>query len=146
MKNFTGIFTLCFVFAAGVGVGLGAYHLHEIDQAMVEGKERWFICKIVHQSALLDRAELFWKKTGRWSGSVGELVEAHLLPAWSEIHWCPSEMGVEKLVRTEYNGTSFIEENRTGLVAHYTSSPYRFRVEGDKLIVECVFDKSHNDK
>jgi hypothetical protein len=143
MKIWTKAVVLSLVFLAGVGAGLGAYRIHRLDRATMEAKQRWMICVEVHQTALRDRAESFRQKTGRWPTSVAELVEAHLLPEWSEVHLCPSAVGMQAL-RTSYQGSAFIDENRTGVVAYYTSSPYRFRVEGGKFTVECGYDKAHN--
>ena len=144
MKIWTKTVTFNLIFLAGFGVGLGAYRIHRLDRATVEAKQRWLICGEVHKTALRERAESFRQKSGRWPASVGELVAAHFLPEWSEVHLCPSVVVMPALVRTSYQGSAFVDENRTGIVAHYTSSPYRFRVEGDKFTVECSYDKEHN--
>lgn len=144
MKICAKMFILGVVFLAGVGVGVGAYRLHLLDRATVEAKQRWLICVHTHQAALRGRAELFRQKGGHWPASVGDLVEAHFLPEWSEVHFCPSAVGVQALVRTNYEVSAFVDENQTGFVTFYTSSPYRFRIQGDKFTVECAYDREHN--
>ena len=139
MKIWAKIFALCFAFVLGIGV----YHLRVLDRAAAEGKTRWFVCGI-HQSALRDRAEQYHEKFGRWPTNVQELVEAHFLPEFSEVNFCPSQVGVGALTRTEYDSSSWVGQNQTGLVAHYTFSPYRSHVEGDKFTVTCTFDKTHS--
>jgi len=125
-------------FLAGVGVGIGGYRIHVLDQAAAESKDRWLICTKAHQPALYDRADLYRQKLGRWPTNVQELVEAHFLPEYSEVHLCPSQ--VNRLTRTHYEGSGFIDQNHTGCVAYYTSSPYRFLVEGSNFTVVCGFE------
>ena len=141
MKIWTKTVILSLVFLAGIGVGLGAYRIHILDQSFGEAKARWLVCTKVHQDALYERADLFHQKFARWPTNVQELVEAHFIPEWSEVHLCPSHIGV--LTRTDYQGSDFVDQNHTGVVAYYTSSPYRFRVEGGKFTVICSFDGKH---
>jgi hypothetical protein len=128
-----------FAFLVGVGVGLGAYHIHVLAQAFSDGKDRWLVCRF-HQDALYERADQFHQKFGHWPTNVQELVEAHFLPEFSEVHFCPSQVGA--LTRTDYEGSAWVDQH-TGLVAYYTSSPYRFQVECNKFTVVCTFDKAH---
>ena len=139
MKILAKIFALAVAFVLGIGV----YHLRVLDRAAAESKTRWFVCRI-HQSAFRDRAEQYHQTFGRWPTNVQELVEAHFLPEFSELYVCPSQVGVGALTRTEYNSSSWVDQNQTGLVARYTSSPYRFHVEGNKFTVICTFDKTHS--
>jgi hypothetical protein len=139
MKILAKIFALAFAFVLGIGV----YHLRVLDRAAAESKTCWFVCGI-HQSAFRDRAEQYHQKCGRWPTNVQELVEAHFLPEFSELYVCPSQVGVEGLTRTEYDSSSWVEQNQTGLVGYYTSSPYRFHIEDDKFTVICTFDKTHS--
>lgn len=139
MKISAKIFALSFAFLLGIGV----YHLRVLDRAAADSKTRWFVCGI-HQSALRDRADQFHQKFSRWPTNVQELVEAHFLPEFSEAYFCPSQVGVGALTRTEYNDSSWVDQNRTGLVAYYGSSPHRFQIEGDKFTVICTFDKTHS--
>jgi hypothetical protein len=132
-----------FTFVIGVGVAVGVYELHALDQAADEGKTRWLVCRF-HQYALYDRADQFHQKFGRWPTNVQELVEAHFLPEFSEVYFCPSQVGIGALTRTEYDGSSWVDQNQTGLVAYYASSPYRFQVESNKFTVICTFDKTHS--
>jgi hypothetical protein len=128
----------------GVAVGVCACLIHSLDRASVDAKQRWFICVQAHQPGLRERAESYRQKVGHWPTSIGELVEARFLPEWSQVHLCPSAVGMQAMVRTSYQGSAFIDENRTGVVAHYTASPYRFRVAGDKFTVQCGYDAEHN--
>lgn len=141
MSFWTKTIAFGITFLAGVGIGIGAYHIHLLDQAAAQAKVRWLVCTIVHQTALRDRADLFHQKFVRWPTNVQELVEARLLPEWSEVHFCPSQGGFQ--TRMDYEGSDFVDQNRTGPVAYYTASPYRFKMEGDKFTVICDFDKSH---
>jgi hypothetical protein len=124
----------------GIGVGISAYHVHVLDQAAANSKTRWLICQ-AHQSALYDHADKFRQKFGRWPTNVQELVENNFLPEYSEIHLCPSQ--IDTFPRTDYSGSTWVEQNHTGPVAYYTSTPYRFHIEGDKFSVACTFDITH---
>jgi hypothetical protein len=124
----------------GVGVGIGAYHLHFLDQAAANAKTRWLVCG-VHQDALYERADQYHQKLGRWPTNVQELVEAHFLPEFSEVHLCPSQAGA--VTRTDYQSSTWVDQNQTGLVASYVSSPYHFQVVSGKFTVVCSFDMRH---
>ena len=124
----------------GVGVGIGACHLRDLDRAAADSKTRWFICGI-HQSALRDRAEQYHQKLGRWPTNVQELVEAHFLPEYSEVHFCPSQVSAP--TRTDYTGSAWIDQNQTGLVAYYVSTPYHFEVVSNRFSVICSFETEH---
>jgi hypothetical protein len=139
MKMLAKIFALSFAFLLGVG----AYHLRVLDRGAADSKTCWFVCGI-HQSALLDRAEQYHQKFGRWPTNIQELVEAHFLPEFSEVYFCPSQVGVGALTRTEYDNSSWVDQNQAGLVAYYASSPYRFQVESNKFSVVCTFDTKHS--
>jgi len=136
MKILAKIFALGFAFFLGVG----AYHLGVLDRAAADSKTRWFVCGI-HQSAIRDRAEQYHQKFGRWPTNVQELVEAHFLPEFSEAYFCPSQVNAP--TRTYYDGSAWVDQNQTGLVAYYASSPYRFQVESNKFSVVCTFDTEH---
>jgi hypothetical protein len=140
VKTWAKIIALGFTFLVGIGVGLGAYRLHVLEKSLSEGKERWLVCRF-HQLALYDRADQFRQKYGRWPTNVQELVETHFLPEYSEVHFCPSQIGT--LVRMDYDGLAWVDQNHTGLVAYYTSSPYRFQIESNNFTVICTFDKTH---
>jgi hypothetical protein len=140
VKTWAKIIAFGFTFLVGVGFGLGAYRLYVLGQAFDEGKTRWFVCRL-HQDALYDRADQFHQKYGHWPTNVQELVKAHFLPEYSEVHFCPSQIGT--LTRTDYEGSAWVDQNQTGLVAYYSSSPYRFQVVSNKFTVICTFDKSH---
>lgn len=141
MKIWAKIFALVFTFLFGAGVGVGIYHLRVLDRAAADSKTRWFVCGI-HQSALRDRAELYHQKFGRWPTNIQELVEAHFLPEFSEVHFCPSQVSAP--TRTYYEGSAWVDQNQTGLVAYHASSPYRFQVESNKFSVVCIFDAEHS--
>jgi hypothetical protein len=140
MKNWAKIFAFSFTFLLGVGASVGAYHLRILDRAAADSKTRWLICGI-HQDALRDRADQFHQKFGRWPTNVQELVGAHFLPEFSEVHFCPSQVSAP--TRTDYEGSAWVDQNQTGIVAYYASSPYLFQVESNKFKVICTFDKSH---
>lgn len=135
-------FTFLLGICAGICAGIGAYHIYVLDQAAAAAKTRWLVCSI-HQAALYERADQFRQKFGRWPTNVGEVVEAHFLPEYSEAHFCPSE--VAALTRVDYEGSAWVDQNHTGLVAYYTASPYRFQVVDGKFTVICTFDKSHTE-
>ena len=141
MKLWDKIFTFSFTFILGIGFGFGVYHLRVLDLAAANAKTRWLLCSI-HQSALRERAEQYHQKFGSWPTNVQELVETHFLPEFSEVHTCPSQVGA--LTRSDYDGSAWVDENQTGLVACYTASPYRFRIEGSNFTVICSFDREHN--
>ena len=136
MKILATIFALGFAFF----LGIGAYHLRVLDRAAADNKTRWFVCGI-HQSALRDRAEQYRQKIGSWPTNVQDLVEAHFLPEFSEVHFCPSQVTAPP--RTYYDGSAWVDRNQTGLVGCYASSPYRFRIESNKFSVVCIFDTEH---
>jgi len=141
VKTYSKAIAVSLAFLVGVGVGVGAYRIHVLDRATAESKVRWLVCTKAHQSALYERADLYRQKLGRWPTNVQELVEAHFLTEFSEVHLCPSQ--VNGLTKTDYQGSDFVDQNHTGLVAYCTSSPYRFRVEGSKFTVICSFDLEH---
>lgn len=141
MKIGGKIIAFGFTFLLGIGMGIGAYHLRILDREAADAKTRWFVCGI-HQSALYDRAEQYHQKFGQWPTNVQELVAAHFLPEFSEVHFCPSQVGAP--MRTDYDGSSWVDQNQTGLVAYYTSSPYRFQTVSNKFSVICSFDAEHN--
>jgi hypothetical protein len=141
VKNHAKAIAVGLVFLVGVGVGVGGYRIHVLDHAAADAKTRWLVCVQAHQSALRERADQYRQKFGRWPTNVQELVEAHFLPEFSEVHLCPSQLGM--LTRTDYEGSLWVDQNQTGLVAYFTSSPYRFRVGGSNFTVICSFDKEH---
>jgi hypothetical protein len=141
VKTWPKIIAFGCTFVVGTLVGVGAYHLRALDKSTAEAKTRWLVCVQAHQSALRERADGYRQKYRRWPTNVQELVEAHFLPEFSEVHLCPSQVG--GLTRTEYQGSTFVDQNRTGQVAYYASSPYRFRLDGSKFTVICTSDRSH---
>ena len=140
MKIRREVIAFGFIFLLGVGVGVGGYYLHALDRAATDAKTRWFICG-VHQDALYERADQYHKKFDRWPTNIRELVEAHFLPEFSEVHFCPSQVSTG--VKTDYQGSAWVDQNQTGLVASYISSPYRFQVVNAKFMVTCSFDTEH---
>ncbi len=128
-------------FLVAIGAGVGAYRLRTLDKSTAEAKTRWLVCVQAHQSALRERADGYRQKYGRWPTNVQELVEAHFLPEFSEVHLCPSQVGGP--LRADYQGSAYVDQNRTGQVACYSSSPYRFRLDGNKFTVICSSEKSH---
>ena len=135
--------TLGAIFLAGVGAGVAGYRVYLRDRQIGEAKQRWFICTLVHQTALAERAELYHQKIGRWPATVRELVESQIVPEWSEVHFCPSALGMAGPARSTYEGSSFVDQNRTGSVSHFSSSPYRFLLQGTDVTVRCDFDPKH---
>jgi hypothetical protein len=91
MKIWGKIIASGLTFLIGIGVGFSAYHLRVLDRAAADSKVHWLVCG-VHQSALRDRAEQYHQKYGRWPTNVQALVEAHFLPEFSEVHFCPSQV------------------------------------------------------
>jgi hypothetical protein len=117
---------------AGVGVATGFRALRDFNKASADSKVRWLVCTHAHQPALEERAKMYREQVGRWPTNVHELVEARLLPEFSEVHFCPSQF--EGTMRTEYQGVAFVDENQTGFVVHAASSPYRFKLEGESRV------------
>jgi hypothetical protein len=144
VRTKTKVLAFGLTFLAGVGLGVGAYRIHLIDRAHAEAKTYWMICTMAHQDVLLERAKAYREKVGRWPTNVQEMVEARLLPEWSEVHFCPAAAGWSALARKEYQGRALVEDNETGLVAHFGSSPYRFVLENGKFGVRCDYEKRHN--
>jgi len=140
VKTWIKIIAFGFAFLLGVAIGVGAYHLCVLNRAMADAKTRWLICG-AHQHALYERADQYHTQFGRWPTNVQELVEARLLPEFSEVHLCPSEVG--RLARSEYQDSVWVGENQSGVVASHFSSPYRFQVASGKLAVICGFETEH---
>jgi hypothetical protein len=144
MKSRTKVIAFSLTFLIGVGVGVAGYRVHLLDRAYAKAKTDWMICTMAHQDALVKRATAYHEKLGRWPTNIQELVEAGLLPEWSEAHFCPAAAGKSALVRNGYEGSAFVDDNETGIVTHFSSSPYRFVVQNGKFAVRCDYEKRHN--
>jgi hypothetical protein len=144
MKIRIKVIAFSLTFLIGVGAGVAGYRVHLLDRAYAEAKTHWMICTMAHQDALLERAKSYHEKAGRWPTNVQELVEARLLPEWSEVHFCPAAAGGSALARDGYEGSAFVDDNETGRVAHFSSSPYRFVLQSGKFAVRCDYEKRHN--
>jgi hypothetical protein len=100
MKKLGGAIALCFALLAGVVIGSSISYLY-FDRAAREEKandiageasEAREICRF-HHAALYERASLYRQQFGHWPTNVQELVEAHFLPEYSQVHLCPSQVG-----------------------------------------------------
>ncbi len=155
MKSVVNVIGLSVAFFAGVITGVSASYLyfdHSTKKAQAEeaagiAHEDQFVCVAFHQAALHQRASLYRQKFGHWPTNVQALVEAHLLPAISRVHMCPSEIRLQGDHENLRGGTvgdfSFVDTKQPGAMAYYTYSPYRFTIEGTHFTVICTFDKSH---
>jgi hypothetical protein len=75
-------------------------------------------------------------------GGIGhDAVRARV---WSEAHFCPAADRGSALARNENQGLAFVEDNETGIVAHFRSSPYSFVLQNGKFGVRCDYEKRHN--
>jgi hypothetical protein len=86
---------------------------------------------------------MFRVKYGQWPRTIPDLVANGFLPEWSEVHFCPSELGFHTRLTQHYKGTDFVDKNRTGFVAHYSASPYRFQEHQGDFKVECTHNHQH---
>ena len=110
--------------------------------------EDQFLCVEFHQFALYQRADLYRQKFGSWPTNVQALVAANLFPAISQAHMCPSAIRFcgsrENLQVGKVGWISFVDDKQSGVMTHYTHSPYRFKIESTNFSVTCNFDKSHS--
>jgi hypothetical protein len=155
MKHLIKVFTLSFAFIAGAVAGASATYLYfdhlakleQVEAAAGIAHEDQFACVEFYQAGLYQRAGLYRQKFGHWPTNVQALVEAHLLPAVSEVHLCPSQIrlagGYDNLGSGTVGDFSFIDKYQPKSMANYIYSPYRFRIEGTNFIVICTFDRSH---
>jgi hypothetical protein len=144
MKTRNKVIAFCLTFLVGIGVGVAGYRVHLLSVAGAEAKTDWMLCTMAHKGAIEERAKSYHEKAGRWPTNVQEMVEARLLPEWSEVHFCPAAAGKSALSRDGYEGSAFVDDNETALVARFSCSPYRFVIQNDKFAVLCNFEKRHN--
>ena len=152
MKHLITTFAVGFAFLAGVGVGICASYLyldHAANAAQAEAeagkaRENRYKCVEFHQAALCQRAGLYYQKFGHWPTNVQDLVEAHFLPAYSQVHCCPSEVQYSDIGRGVAGDFSFVDKDVPA--AYYTHSPYRFRLDGTNFAVVCTLDTSHTHR
>jgi hypothetical protein len=154
MKSLAIAVGLSLAFIAGVIAGTSASYLYfdhlakmeRVEEAADMAREAQYVCVEFHQAALYQQAGLYRQQFGHWPTNVQVLVEAHLLPAISQVHMCPSEIriagGYENLSGT-VGDFSFVDRKQPRSMADYTHSPYRFQIEGTNFTVICTFDKSH---
>ena len=151
MKKLGQVIALSFAFVAGlVAGGSGCYlyfdraaNAEKAEAAADMADESRGICGF-HHAALYQRAGLYRQKFGRWPTNVQELVEAHFLPEYSQVHLCPSQIGERGLITSYDQKWTFVEKNQKGAVGYYASSPYRFGFESTNFTVICTLDRSHN--
>jgi hypothetical protein len=151
MKKPGQVILIGFAFVAGmVAGGSGCYiyfdreeNAEKAEPAVVLTAEQYAVCRS-HQGALYQRAGLYRQKFGRWPTNVQELVEAHYLPEYSQVHLCPSQIAEIGLITSYDPDSTFIEKNHRLPVGYYASSPYRFGFDGTNFTVICTADNSHN--
>jgi len=95
VKLLTRVLALGLAFVAGVLAGGSAGFLYFeraaeaklVQAAHDQANEAQMVCG-QHQAALCQRAGLYHQKYGRWPANVRELVAAHFLPEYSQLHLC----------------------------------------------------------
>jgi hypothetical protein len=153
MKILGKAIVLSFAFIAGVVVGGSACYLYfdraENAEKAEEVRQQADVCRFMcrlNKAAVYQRASLYRQEFGHWPTNVQDLVEAHFLSEYSQVHLCPSQIGGYGFGKTIYNQKStFVEKNQKGAVGYYASSPYRFGFDGTNFTVRCTFDVSHNE-
>jgi hypothetical protein len=151
MKILARVLVLSLTFAAGIVAGGSACYLYfqravEADRSEeAEGRanESRAVCGF-HQTALYQRASLFHQKFGRWPTNVQELVVAHFLPEYSQVHLCSLQIPASGLITSSDQKGTFIEQTQHCTLGYYVLSPYRFGFDGTNFTVSCTLDVSHN--
>ena len=151
MKILARVLALSLAFAAGIVAGGSACYLYferaaeaeRAEDAQGRANEAQMVCG-QHQAALYQRAGLYRQKFGRWPTNVQELVEAHFLPEYSQVHLCYLQIPASGLITSYYQKGTFIEQTQHCTLGYYVLSPYRFGFDGTNFTVRCTLDASHN--
>jgi hypothetical protein len=146
MKILGKAIVLSFAFIAGVVAGGSACYLYfdraenaeKAEEVRQQDDASRFMCRL-NQDALYQRASLYRQEFGHWPTNVQDLVEAHFLSEYSQVHLCPSQIGGSGFGKTIYNQKpTFVEKNQKGAVGYYAFSPYRFGFDGTNFTVRCT--------
>ena len=151
MKILARIFALILAFAAGIVAGGSACYLNfqraaeaeRTEQAEGLANEARYVCG-EHHAALYQRADLYRHKFGRWPTNVQELVVAHFLPEYSQVHLCFLQIPYSGLIKSYDPKKTFIEQTQHCTLGYYVLSPYQFRFDGTNFTVSCTLDVTHN--
>ncbi len=138
-------------FGAGIVAGGSAYYLYferaaeaeKTADAQGRANEAQMVCG-EHRAALYQRASYYRQKFGRWPTNVQELVEAHFLPEYSQVHLCYLQIPASGLITSYDQKGTFIEQTQHCTLGYYILSPYRFGFNGTNFTVSCTLDASHN--
>jgi hypothetical protein len=151
MKNLAKVLAPILAFAAGVVAGGSACYLYfervveaeRTEEAEGRTTEAQNVCG-THHAALYQRADLYCQKFGRWPTNVQELVVAHFLPEYSQVHLCYLQIPASGLITSYDQKGTFIEQTQHCTLGYYVLSPYRFHFDGTNFTVSCTLDASHN--
>jgi len=151
MKILARVLALSLAFAAGIVAGGSACYLYferaaeaeRAEDAQGRANEAQMVCG-QHQAALYQRAGFYRQKSGRWPTNVQELVEAHFLPEYSQVHLCYLQIPASGLITSYDQKGTFIEQTQHCTLGYYVLSPYRFGYDGTNFTVSCTLDASHN--
>jgi hypothetical protein len=151
MKKLARVLALSLTFAAGMVAGGSACYLYfqraaEVEKAQAaadQANQDRAVCGF-HQTALYQQASLYHQKFGRWPTNVQELVVAHFLPEYSQVHLCSLQIPASGLITSYDQKGTFIEQTQHCTLGYYVLSPYRFGYDGTNFTVSCTLDASHN--
>ena len=119
-----------------------AFEADMIEYTQGRAVEAAIVCQ-THQAALYQRAKLYHDKFARWPTNVLELVRAHFLPEYSQVHLCSLQIPSRGLISDAQKGT-LIEQTQHCTLGYYVLSPYQFGFDGTNFTVICTVDISHN--
>lgn len=132
--------------AVGIGFLLGlivswfAFSVLKKDNASVEAKKSWFVCTRVNMGIISDAIGSY-SRTNPTPNSMdfGTLVQAKLLPEWSEIYICPAQYGIAAL-RSNYDDSFrsniFIP---SPIAANYANCSYYVETLSNSFRVRCRY-------
>jgi hypothetical protein len=129
-------------FFAGLLVAWCAITLSRSFWTDVENQAKWNICREFHMT-LLGEALKVYAKSNAHQGPVtlATLVDAKLLPEWSEVYICPGQLGCV------WHNTNFNDSTVTGqklseqlvIAANYTNCVYYIETLPDCFVVRCRY-------
>ena len=104
-------------------------------------KEDWLVCTRVNMDIISDALQAY-VRTNNSSNPVSleTLVQAKLLPEWSEIYICPGQLEIEPL-RSNYD-VNAIESNiftPSPLAARYSNGSYYIETLSNEYRVRCKY-------
>ena len=151
MKILARVLALILAFAAGIVTGGSACYLYfdravqaeRTEEAEDRANEARYVCG-EHQAALYRRADLYRQKFGCWPTNVQELVVAHFLPEYSQVHLCYLQIPDSGLITSYDQKGAFIDQTQHCTLGYYVLSPYQFGFDGTNFTVSCTLNASHN--